>query len=125
VVRTHYSNEFKAEAVKLAERGEVSVAQAARDLGVPYEVLRRWVKEFGTQPDGKRAITPDEHAELIRLRREHRIIKEERDLLKKVVGIFTRELPEETGLSRNTASSSTWRRSAGCCRCRAAGFPSG
>lgn len=91
--RKHYSNEFKAEAVKLAERGEVSVAQAARDLGVPYEVLRRWVKEFGIQPDGKRAITPDEHAELIRLRREYRIVKEERDILKKALGIFTKELP--------------------------------
>jgi transposase len=93
VQRKSYSNEFKAEAVKLAECGEVSVAQVARDLGVPYEVLRRWVKEFGTQPDGKRAITPDEHAELIRLRREYRIVKEERDILKKAIGIFTRELP--------------------------------
>lgn len=91
--RQHYSNEFKAEAVKLAERGDVSVAQVARDLGVTYEVLRRWVKEFGPQPNGKRAITPDEHAELIRLRRENRIIKEERDILKKALGIFSKELP--------------------------------
>lgn len=80
--RKHYSNESKAEAVKLAERGEVSVAQVAQDLGVTYEVLRRWVKEFGIRPDGKRAITLDEHAKLIRLRRENRIIKEERDIQK-------------------------------------------
>ena len=91
--RKHYSNEFKAEAVKLAERGEVSVAQAARDLGVPYEVLRRWVKEFGTQLHGNVASTPDEQAELLRLRRENRIIKEERDILKKALGIFSKELP--------------------------------
>jgi transposase len=93
VQRKSYSNDFKAEAVKLAERGEVSVAQVARDLGGTYEVLRRWVKEFGPQPNGKAAITLDEHTELIRLRRENRIIKEERDILKKALGIFSQELP--------------------------------
>jgi transposase len=91
--RTKYSIEFKTEAVKLAGRGEVSVAQVARDLGVRYELLRRWLKQFGPQPHGKSAVTPDEHAELIRLRRENRIVKEERDILKKALGIFSKELP--------------------------------
>ena len=91
--RKSYRNEFKSEAVKLAERSEVSVAQVARDLGVRYEVLRRWVKQFGSQPNGKASVTPDEHAELIRLRRENRIVKEERDILKKALGIFSKELP--------------------------------
>ena len=74
------------------ERGEVSVAQVARDLGIPYEVLRRWVKEFGTPPNGKPAITPDEHTELIRLRRANRILQEERDILQKALGIFSEAL---------------------------------
>ena len=91
--RKHYSSEFKAEAVRLAARGEVSVSAVARDLGVSYEVLRRWVKQFGPQPGGRVAVSPDEHAELIRLRREHRVVKEERDILKKALGIFSRELP--------------------------------
>ena len=79
--RKSYCNEFKAEAPHTGRPGG------------PYEVLRRWVKEFGNQPTGKAAITPDEHAELIRLRREYRIVKEERDILKKALGIFTKELP--------------------------------
>lgn len=93
MMRKSYSNEFKTEAVRLAERGDVSKAQVARDLEVPYELLRTWVKTFGAQPDGLPGPTPDERAELIRLRREMKIVKEERDILKKALGIFTRELP--------------------------------
>lgn len=91
--RNLYSNEFKLESVKLAQSGNVSIAQAARDLGVNDELLRRWIRQFGTKPDEKKTITPDEHSELIRLRRENRILKEERDILKKAMGICTRELP--------------------------------
>jgi transposase len=125
VPRTNYSNAFKTEAVKLAKRGEVSVVLVAHDLGVPYEVLRRWVKEFGTQPNGKAAITPDEHAELIRLRREHRMIKDERDIFKKARGIFSKALSSDTGSARTTVSSSMWRRCAGYCRSRRVGFITG
>lgn len=91
--RNNYSNEFKMEAVRLAERGDVPVAQVARDLGMNAEVLRRWLKQFGTKPDGSAGVTPDEHDELIRLRRELRRVTEERDILKKAIGIFTKELP--------------------------------
>ncbi len=92
--RRNYSSEFKTEAVKLVENGK-SAGEVARDLGLNRELLRRWVAQFGSKPraDGIINPTPDEHAELIRLRRENRILKEERDILKKAVGIFTRELP--------------------------------
>jgi transposase len=95
VGRQKYNDEFKQEAVKLAERGDISVSQVARDLGVNAEMLRRWVRQFGSKPkaDGTRNATPDEHSELIRLRRENRVLKEERDILKKAMGICTRELP--------------------------------
>lgn len=91
--RKQYSNEFKLESVKLSQSSDLSVAQVARDLGVNAELLRRWIRQFGTKPDGKKCVTPDEHSELVKLRRENRILKEERDILKKAVGIFTRELP--------------------------------
>ena len=48
--RRKFSREFKVEAVKLVRERGVSVAQAGRDLGVHENVLRKWVKEFGSDP---------------------------------------------------------------------------
>ena len=48
--------------------------------------------KFGARANGSR-LTPDEYDGLIRLRRELRRVTEERDILKKAVGIFTKELP--------------------------------
>jgi transposase len=90
--RREFTNEFKVEAVKLAERGDTPVAQVARDLGLHETVLRRWMGHFGTRADGTR-LTPDEREELIRLRRENKRLTMERDILKKAVGIFSKELP--------------------------------
>ena len=85
-----HSNEFKLEAVRLTERDGASVAQVARDLGISDSVLYDWVKKLGRSSEGRR-VTPDEHEELIRLRRELRIVKEERDILKKATAFFARE----------------------------------
>ncbi|HOP81005.1 MAG TPA: transposase [Armatimonadota bacterium] len=93
--RRQYSDEFKSEAVRMAENGEIPMSQVASNLGINAEMLRRWVRQFGTKPnvDGARNLKPDEHSELIRLRRELKRVTEERDILKKAMGIFTRELP--------------------------------
>src|SRR3982751_5692212 len=48
--RRKFSREFKVEAVKLVRERGVSVAQGGRDLGVHGNVLRKWVKEFGSDP---------------------------------------------------------------------------
>jgi transposase len=85
-----HTNEFKLEAVRLTERECASVAQVARDLGISDSVLYDWVKRFGTRSEGSR-VTPDEHEELIRLRRELRIVTEERDILKKATAFFARQ----------------------------------
>ena len=90
--RREFTNEFKFEVVQLAERGDVPVAQVARDLGLHETVLRRWMGHFGKRGDGTR-LTPDEREELIRLRRENKRLTMERDILKKAVGIFSKELP--------------------------------
>ena len=90
--RREFTNEFKLETVKLAERGDVPVVQVARDLGLHETVLRRWMQRYGKRPNGTR-LTPNEHEELIRLRRENKRLTMERDILKKAVGIFTKELP--------------------------------
>ena len=68
-----FSREFKIEAVKLVRERGVSAAQAARDLDVHENVLRKWVKEFGSDPahafPGHSQMKP-EHLEIERLKRE-------------------------------------------------------
>lgn len=89
----HYSREFKLEAVRLVSEDGISVAQAARDLGVAQSVLWRWKKQFSDDPEhafpGKGRLKPQDE-ELARLRRENEILRQERDILKKAVGIFSR-----------------------------------
>ena len=51
--RRKFSREFKVEAVRLVRDRGVSAAQAARDLDVHQNVLRKWVKEFAAAPQGR------------------------------------------------------------------------
>jgi transposase len=75
------------------DRG-VSVAQAARDLGVHENVLRKWVKDWQADPrqafPGQGQVKP-EQAELDRLRREVAKLKAERDILKKAATYFAKD----------------------------------
>jgi transposase len=87
--RRKFSREFKIEAVKLVRERGVSVAQAGRDLDVHENVLRKWVKEFGSDPaqafPGHGQMKP-EQLEIERLRREVIKLKAERDILKNCHG---------------------------------------
>ncbi|MBN9586107.1 MAG: IS3 family transposase [Afipia sp.] len=84
--RRKFGREFKLEAVKLVRARGVSVAQAARDLDVHENVLRKWVREFGADPmqafPGHGQMKP-EQLEIERLRREVTKLKAERDIPKK------------------------------------------
>ena len=83
--RRKFSREFKVEAVKLVRERGVSVAQAGRDLDVHENVLRKWVKEFGSDPvqafPGHGQMKPEQQ-EIERLKREVTKLKAERDILK-------------------------------------------
>ena len=90
--RRTFTREFKVEAVKLIQERGVTVAYAARDLGVHGTVLRRWVQESAT--DAAQAFPgqgqmKSEQAELARLRHEVLKLKAERDILKKSAGSST------------------------------------
>jgi transposase len=91
-IKPPYSPDFRAEAVRLARSKQQSIAQTARDLGVAYEALRHWIKQAeldqGLRTDG---LTSAERDELTRLRRENRVLKEERDILKKAAAFFATE----------------------------------
>jgi transposase len=84
-----YPLEFRAEAVRLARTSGKPHAQMARELGMTGETLRLWLKQADLD-DGKRSdgLTSDEQEELRRLRRENRIWREEREILKKAAAFF-------------------------------------
>ncbi|WP_310015953.1 IS3 family transposase [Novosphingobium sp. 1748] len=89
--RRKFSREFKLEAVRLVKERGVAVAQAARDLDVHENVLRKWVREFAAD---KLDAFPGhgqmkaEQQEIQRLRREVAKLKAERDILKKGRGLL-------------------------------------
>lgn len=58
------------------------MCQVARDLGGCESLLHKWMNQFGTRAGGSR-VTADGHDEAIRLRRENRVLEEERDILNK------------------------------------------
>ncbi len=86
-----YPPEFKVEAVQLVQQRERSLPQIARDLGVSEQTLRNWVKRIEIDSGVRAGLTTEERDELHRLRRENRILKEERDILKKAAAFFARE----------------------------------
>ena len=92
--RRKFGREFKVEAVRLIKERGVAVAQAARDLDVHENVLRKWVKELSADPGqafpGAGQMRP-EQLEVDRLRREVTKLKAERDILKKAAAYFARE----------------------------------
>lgn len=89
--RPPYPEEFRREAVELVRTSGRSVNSIARDLGVSGQSLSSWVKR--TEIDAGRApgLTSEEREELRRLRRENRVLREEREILKKAAAFFVRE----------------------------------
>ena len=92
--RRIYSREFKLEAVGLITEKGYSIAEASRNLGIDYSVLRRWKNQLSDDPQnafpGKGNLkAPDE--ELRRMKRELERVKEERDILKKALAYFAED----------------------------------
>lgn len=88
--RRPYPEEFKAEAVRLAQTSGKSIRQVALDLGVSNETLGVWVREAR----GREVATPlgaDERAELAELRRRVKVLETEREILKKAAAFFASE----------------------------------
>jgi transposase len=94
MARRSYTREFKLEAVRLVSERGLSVAQAARDLDLHENVLRKWVKQYREDPahafPGAGQMKP-EQAEIAQLKNEIRKLKAERDILKKAAAYFAKD----------------------------------
>ncbi|MCL1837487.1 MAG: transposase [Treponema sp.] len=94
--RRVHTKEFKVEAVALALKGEKPISQVALDLGLNDSVLRRWIKE--TQATGSGVQVFPGHgrprdAELARLRKENKSLRDANEILKKAAVIFAQGDP--------------------------------
>jgi len=90
--RTFRTREFKIEAVKLALQGDRTMQEVADNLGINISNLRRWKKAYRADAEhafpGQGRLPADEEA-IRNLRRENEILRQERDILKKALGILS------------------------------------
>lgn len=98
-----YRQEFRDKVVQLMQVGERNPREVAEEFGISEDAVRRWVqqaeREQGQRRDGLRTA---EREELSRLRREHKRLKQEREILSKAAAWFARE----TASSRSGCSNS-------------------
>ncbi len=91
--RRVHTREFKAETVKLVKAGGRGISDLARDLGLAESVVRAWVRQAdvdaGKGPPG--ALTTTENEELSQLRREVKVLRMEREILKRAATFFAKE----------------------------------
>jgi transposase len=86
--RRKFTPEFKAEALRIVRTSGKSIGEVAREFDLTETCLRTWVlqAQVDEKQDPQGALTTDERAELVRLRRELRTVEQERDFLKKLSG---------------------------------------
>lgn len=94
-IRRQYSREFKMEAVGLVLQGNKPATEIAVELGVGVSLLYRWKRDYLAAKDkafpGTGHLQTPEDERVRKLERELRDLKEERDILKKVVSIFSKD----------------------------------
>jgi len=90
--RRRFSDEFKAQTVRLVLDEGKSVTAVARELDLVPSAVGVWVQHaLADRTKGKTGLTTTEREELARLRKENRILQEERDILKKAAAFFAKQ----------------------------------
>ena len=89
--RRQFTEEFRTQAVRLVLDEGRSVGAVARELDLTESALRFWVhRAQADRTKGRTGLTSAEREELARLRRENRILQEEREILKKAAAFFAK-----------------------------------
>ena len=90
-----YSDDFKRDAIRLLETSGKRLSQIEQELGVPHGLLRKWQKRFQVNPVSEQLELSEVEqlkAELRVMKRELELARMERDILKKTVGIFSKDV---------------------------------
>lgn len=83
--------EFRRRAVDLAREGSRPIAQLAKELGVSESGLRKWVSQAEIDEGHRQGLSTADREELVKLRRENRVLRMERDLLSRAAAFFAHE----------------------------------
>ncbi len=89
--RRSFSAQFKAETVELIRSSGKTIGEVCRDLDLTETAVRRWVQQAEIDAGKRPGLTTAERAELAELRRENRVLREEREILKKAAAFFAQE----------------------------------
>ncbi len=89
--RRSFTPEFKAQTVELVRTSGKSVAQVCLELDLTETAVRRWLAQADIDAGRREGLTTDQREELSRLRRENRVLREERDILRKAAAFFAKE----------------------------------
>ena len=89
--RRSFTADFKSQTVELVRTSGKSVAEVCRELDLTETAVRRWLAQADIDAGRRDGLTTAEREELTRLRREHRVLREERDILKKAAAFFAKE----------------------------------
>ncbi len=86
--RRSFTPKFKAEVIALVRQGERSLPAICRELDLSETAVRRWVSQAAVDAGESEGLTTEEREELRRLRRAVRVLREERDILKRAAAAF-------------------------------------
>ena len=75
----------------MCRSSDKSITEVAGDLGLTVSAVRRWVAQADIDAGRRSGMTSEEHAELVQLRKENRVLREERDILKRATVFFAKE----------------------------------
>ena len=83
--------EFRARAVELARERARPIAEIARGIGISESCLRNWVAQADVEDGTRDGLTKAEREELVKLRRENRVLRMEKEILGKAAAFFATE----------------------------------
>jgi transposase len=90
-LRRSFTPEFKAQTVELVRTSGKTVSEVCRDLDLTETAVRRWLAQADIDAGRRDGLTTAEREELSRLRRENRVLREEREILRKAAAFFAKE----------------------------------
>ena len=90
--RRIFTPQFKAEVVELCRKGDRSIGQVCRDLGLTETSVRKWVAQNDIDAGRRDGLSTADREEIASLRKQVRVLTEERDIPKRATAFFAKEI---------------------------------